>query len=257
MSTNSLEKLPISVFIVTKDEECNIARLLESCAVMDEIIIVDSGSTDKTIEIAKEYDVKVVHNDWPGYAKQKFYAMSLCKNEWVLNLDADEELTPELIKRFSQVITEGKYNSVRCQRNDIFMGKPFSKYTKKPNNCRLYKKELAVFDTTRLAHESADVEGSQLFIKEAFNHYGYSGIKEITDKNNTYSSLKSKEKFIKEKKASLVKLIFIFPLIFVKTYIIQGYIFSGFRGFVMGILTAYYMFIKEAKLYELEKENKL
>lgn len=248
-------KLPVSVFIITKNEEHNIERLLKSCSDMDEIIIVDSGSTDNTLEIAQDFDVKIIHNDWPGYAKQKAFAMTLCKNDWVLNLDADEELTSELVKRFTEIVSEEKYDSVRCQRNDMFMGKPFSKYTKKPNNCRLYRKKTAVFDTSRLAHERADINGSQLFIKEAFNHYGYNSISAITKKNNIYSSLKALEKFQKGKKASILKMLLISPIIFIKTYIFQGYIFSGMRGFIMAILTAYYMFIKEAKLYELNEEK--
>ena len=100
----SQAKLPISVFVVCFNEESNIRRLLDSCVDMDEIIIVDSGSTDNTIQIAKEYTDQITFNEWPGYAKQKAFAMSLCKNEWVLNLDADEELLPALVKRFAEVI---------------------------------------------------------------------------------------------------------------------------------------------------------
>ncbi|NVJ65832.1 MAG: glycosyltransferase family 2 protein [Gammaproteobacteria bacterium] len=250
------KKLPISVFIITLNEERNIKRLLESCRDMDEIILVDSGSTDKTLEIAANYDVKISHNDWPGYAKQKAYAMSLCSHEWVLNLDADEELTPELIKKFAKIVKENKYDSVRCQRNDIFMGKRLSSFTKKPNNCRLYKKATASFDLSRFAHERADIKGSQVFIREAFNHYGYADIKTLTEKNNLYSSFKAEEKYSKNKKPSLLKLLLIFPAIFIKSYIFQRHIFSGKRGFILSVLTAYYLFIKEAKLFELYSNDR-
>ncbi len=248
-------KIKASVFIVTLNEEANIGRVLASCKEFDEIIVVDSGSTDETLTIAKNFNVKIVHNDWPGYAAQKEYAMSLCSNEWVLNLDADEELTPELKIKFKEIMDDGKYDSVRCQRKDYFMGSFFSELTKKQNNCRFYKKDVATFDQSRLAHERADISGNQIFVKEAFNHYGYSDIESITTKNNIYSSLKAKEKFLKGKKGSFLKLLISFPAFFIKTYLLQRYLFSGYRGFIISILTAYYMFIKEAKLIQYRENN--
>ena len=95
-----MDKIPISVFIIAQDEEQHIARVLDSCQQFSEIILVDSGSSDNTKSIAESKGAKVLHHDWAGYAKQKQYAMSLCKNDWVLNLDADEELTPDLIEAF-------------------------------------------------------------------------------------------------------------------------------------------------------------
>lgn len=247
--------IPISVFIITQNEEKHIRRLLLSCQGFDEIIIVDSGSTDNTLSIAKEFGVSIFHRDWMGYAKQKSYAMSLCRNKWVLNLDADEELTSELIKSFKEAIKQDKYNSVRCQRNDVFLGKPLSRFTKMPNNCRLYKKDFATFDSSRLAHERADVQGMEQKIPQHFNHYGYSDIETITYKNNLYSSLKAKEKYLKNKKPSKIKLLLVFPLIFFKTYIIQRHVLSGYRGFILSISTAYYLFIKEVKLFEISELN--
>jgi glycosyltransferase involved in cell wall biosynthesis len=253
MTTNPSPKLPISVFLITVNEEPNIGRVLESCSGMDEVIVVDSGSTDRTVEIAKQHGATVVHQDWLGYAKQKAYAMSLCKNEWVLNLDADEELITPLIDAFMSAIESGNCDAVRCQRNDVFIGKPMSRFTKKPNNCRLYKKSKATFDPTRLVHESADINGKELSIPEHFNHYGYSTIEVITAKNNDYSSLKAQEKFNKGKKASLIKLALVFPVIFLKGYIFQRHFLSGMRGFILSVSTAHYLFIKEAKLYQLNK----
>ena len=245
-----ISKLPISVFIVCFNEEANMRRVLESCLDMAEIVVVDSGSTDQTVEIAKQYTDKVVYNEWPGYAKQKAFAMSLCENEWVLNLDADEELLPPLVKRFAEVIEADEYTSVRSQRNDIFINQVFSSLTKKPNSRRLYKKSKATFDTSRLAHESADIEGKELFVKEVFHHYGYNEIIPIVDKNNLYSTLKAQEKFDRGKAFSCLKLLLVFPLIFIKAYILQGFAFSGMRGFIQSVNIAHYAFLKEAKLYE-------
>jgi glycosyltransferase involved in cell wall biosynthesis len=247
---NDKTKLPVSVFVVCFNEEANIRRLLDSCCDMDEIIIVDSGSSDDTIKIASEYTDKITVNEWPGYAKQKAHAMSLCCNEWVLNLDADEELLPELVNRFKEVIEQDKDTSVRCSRNDIFIGQALSQLTKKANNCRFYKKHKAHFDTTKLVHESADIEGEELVISEAFNHYGYNDIESGMMKSNEYSSLKAKEKFDKGRKFLGLKLLLLLPLVFFKAYVLHGYLFSGIRGFIQAVNIAHYAFLKEAKLYE-------
>ena len=250
-------KLPVSVFIVCFNEESNIRRALESCSDMAEIVVVDSGSTDQTVEIVKEYTDKVFFNDWPGYAKQKAFAMSLCEHEWVLNLDADEELLAPLVSRFSEVIKQGKYTSVRCSRNDIFIGKLHARFTRKSNHCRFYAKSKAMFDCNRLVHESADVEGEQLVIKEAFNHYGDGAIELNITKSNGYSSLKAEEKFLKGQLFSIFKLVLIFPLIFIKAYFLHGYLFSGIRGLILSVNSAHYAFLKEAKLYEHWEKKKL
>ncbi|MBT1446138.1 glycosyltransferase family 2 protein [Shewanella sp. JM162201] len=249
-------KLPISVFIITKNEEKHLAKTLASVQDMDEIILVDSGSTDKTLEIAKAYGASIHHHDWMGYAKQKQYAMSLCKHEWVLNLDGDEAINPELVAAFRDIMAQDKADSVRFWRNDIFIGKPLSRFSKKANNHRFYKKSKSHFDDSRMAHESASVDGKEIFINHAFDHYGYDSISAITTKNNTYSTLKANEKFVKGKRYSLAKLLLVFPLVFLKEYLLQRKIFSGKRGFILSVMEAYYAFLKEAKLYEFHENNK-
>ncbi|MFP6834446.1 MAG: glycosyltransferase family 2 protein [Porticoccaceae bacterium] len=248
-------KLPISVFIITKNEEEHIEKTLKSVSLFDEVILVDSGSTDSTLDIAKRYRAKIYTHSWQGYAKQKQYAMSLCSNEWVLNLDGDEEVNPSLISAFKEIIEQDKADSVRFWRNDIFINKPLSTWSKKPNNHRLYKRSKSFFDDSRLAHESATVNGKEIFINETFDHFGYGSIETLTSKNNIYSSLKANEKFVKGKRYSNVKLITVFPLVFIKEYFFQRKIFSGKRGFILAIMGAYYAFIKEAKLFENHQLN--
>ena len=249
-------KLPVSVFIITQNEEEHIEKTLKSVSLFDEVILVDSGSTDSTLDIAKRYGAKIYTHSWQGYAKQKQYAMSLCSNEWVLNLDGDEQVNPSLINAFKEIIEQDKADSVRFWRNDIFIDKPLSTWSKKPNNHRLYKRSKSFFDDSRLAHESATVDGKEIFINETFDHFGYGSIETLTTKNNNYSSLKANEKFAKGKRYSNVKLITIFPIVFIKEYFFQRKIFSGKRGFILAIMGAYYAFIKEAKLFENHQVKK-
>lgn len=256
MNKKTQQTLPLSVFIITQNEEAYIEKVLQSVTNMSEVILVDSGSTDNTIEIAKQYGAKVYHQSWLGYARQKQYAMSLCANEWVLNLDGDEVLNPSIIARFNQIIENDEADSVRFWRNDIFIGKCASRFTKRPNNLRLYKKSKSHFNEANLVHESAIVDGKEIFINETFDHYGYSNVTVLTDKSNQYSSLKAREKFLKNKQYSSLKLALIFPLTFIKKYFFQRQIFSGRRGFIQAVVASYYAFAKEAKLYELHQSKK-
>ena len=251
------KKLPISVFIVCLNEEQHIERLLQSCERFEEIILVDSGSTDTTLDIVKRYPVKVFHHPWQGYALQKQYALEQCTQNWVLNLDADEELNNDLIDEFVKIMQSDTFAGVRCKREDIFIGRHPAKFTKKANNLRFYKRELVTFDANTLVHETAVLKGKEPQISQAFVHYGYDKIETIVEKNNKYSSLKALEKYNKKKKFSYLKLVLIYPAIFIKMYLFQGYVFSGMRGFILAQSAAYYAFIKEAKLYELHKKSDL
>jgi glycosyltransferase involved in cell wall biosynthesis len=249
-------KLPISVFIVTQNEEKYIEKTLKSVSLFDEVILVDSGSTDSTLDIAKRYGAKIYTHSWQGYAKQKQYAMSLCSNDWVLNLDGDEAINQNLIDAFEVILQQDKADSVRFWRNDIFIDKPLSSWSKKPNNLRLYKRSKSFFDDSQMAHESATVDGTEIFINETFDHYGYLSVEVLTSKINIYSSLKANEKFAKGKKFSTLKIFTIFPLAFIKEYFFQRKIFSGKRGFILAVINAYYAFSKEAKLFENHQNKK-
>lgn len=246
-------KLPISVFIITLNEEHNLERLLPSLSSFNEIIVVDSGSSDNSVQLAKSYGAKVVFNEWPGYAKQKQFAMSLCSNDWVLNLDADEFIPNELLPIIEKTISDDSYNSIKFSRCDYFLDKPMPSACSFFSNTRLYKKSAASFDESFLVHESATVKGKQAFIKTPFLHYGYNDIDTLSEKLNSYSSLKALEKFQKGKNFSLLKLSLIFPLEFLRKLIFQRFIFFGYRGLILSTLYAGYSFQKEAKLFELHQ----
>lgn len=245
-----MSKLPISVFIITLNEEKNIGRALESVKFADEVVVVDSGSSDGTLDIIRSFGIEPIHNDWPGFSKQKQFAMEQCTHEWVLNLDADEVVSPELADKYKQVMEDGRYSSVRCERDDVFIGKMLSRWTRVARHTRFYKKSDAHFDDSRLVHERATVEGKEIFVKENLIHYGYGDIETLTHKKNQYSSLKAKEKNIKNKQFSVFKLFLIFPIVFIQEYIFKRRIFSGIRGLILAVIQAHYAFIKEAKLFE-------
>ena len=242
--------LPISVFIVTKNEANNIDRLLTSLKDFDEVIVVDSGSTDDTVAIAKQHGARIIERDWPGYSKQKQYAMEQCKNDWSINLDADEQLPKNLIPAIKDSIQDETIDAIRFLRVDYFMGKPMPKYISLPKNVRLYRKSKANFDSTCLVHESAAIKGKTKLIRIPFYHYGYNDYKLYSEKLKYYAELKAEEKFKKGKKASLIKLGLSFPFEFLRKLIIQRYVLFGWRGFVLSFLNARYSFMKEWNLFK-------
>lgn len=249
--------IPVSVFIIAQDEAHNIGRLLDSVKQFAEIVVVDSGSCDETPKIAEEYGAKVYHQPWLGYAAQKQCAMEKCSQDWVLNLDADEVVTDAMKLCIQSMIKRDDIDAVRFQRNDLFIGKMPSGGIKKPDNVRLYRRCKAAFDTQQKVHETAIVEGHTECVDACIDHYGYDSIATLVDKLNTYSTLKADEKHAKGKRASMLKLVAIIPIEFLRKYLLQRLFMFGRRGLILAALNAHYAFMKEAKLLEHQLREKL
>lgn len=251
--TKAQQDEPVSVFIVTKNEARYIAQVLHSVRSFDEVIVVDSGSTDNTTTIAKQHGAKVVHHRWQGFAKQKAYAMSLCKNNWVLNLDGDEVLPAELAEEIQESINSGEAEAYRLYFEDIFWGKPMASNSKKRSIIRLYLKDRIQFPINRHVHENVILsDGVRVkSLNGLVTHYGYATTEMLMTKQNTYSSLKALEKHEQGKRGSLLKLMVIFPLTFTKSFFFRKMFLSGRRGLVNATIDAFYAFLKEAKLLEL------
>ena len=247
--------IKVSVYIICKNEEKHIKRVLESVKEFTEIIIVDSGSIDNTLEIAKNYTDNIYHQEWMGFAKQKEYARSLCSNEWVLNLDADEELTIELKNEIISTINENKVDGLNIKISSLYLGKFNSEKSKFNRRIRFFRKDLGYYPD-KLVHESIIVNGKIKKAKGFIYDYGTIDLKTHLDKINAYSSLRAEEKFEKNKKSSLFKLLFVFPLAFFKSYIIKRSFLNGTRGFIAAMNNSFYAYLKEAKLYELNNKNK-
>lgn len=243
-----------SVYIICKNEEKHIKRVLESVKEFDEIIIVDSGSTDNTLEIAKNYTKNIYNQEWMGFAKQKEYARSLCTNEWVLNLDADEELTNELRNEIVNTINENKIDGLNIKISSLYLGKFNSEKSKFNRRIRFFRKDLGYYPE-KLVHESIIVNGKIKKAKAFIYDYGTIDLKTHLDKINAYSSLRAQEKFGRNKKSSLLKLLFVFPLAFFKSYFIKRSFLNGTRGFIASMNNSFYAYLKEAKLYEFNNKN--
>lgn len=249
--------IPCSVYIVTLNCGAWLKDTLNSVKDFSEVIILDSGSTDDTYTIAQTFsNVKISHQDWQGYAGQKSLALAQCRNEWVLNLDGDEVLSKELKSEIVQVIQANQIDALITPINDVFLGVPNSKHTKKHAKVRFFRKSKGHYDLANKVHENVIVDGQSVKAEGDIYHYGESSIFVKVEKNNQYSELKSKEKFEKGKSPSLVKLVTVMPLMFVKSYFFRRNFMNGWRGFVGSVINAFYAFLKEAKLFEKKSYNK-
>lgn len=254
-------KIPCSVYIVTLNCGEWLEKTLNSVAEFEEVIILDSGSTDDTFSIANKFpNTTILHQDWQGYAGQKSLALAKCQNEWVLNLDGDEMLSNELKQQIMKVIQEDKIDALITPINDVFLGLSNSKYTKKHAKIRFFRKKKGHYDLENKVHENVIVDGVSARATGDIYHYGESSIFVKVEKNNQYSELKALEKFNKGTTPNILKLVFIMPLTFFKSYFLRRSFLNGWRGFVNSMINAFYAFLKEAKLFEnqlkSEKEPK-
>lgn len=245
--------MSVSAAIITLNEEANIKRCLESIAWVDEIIIVDSGSTDKTLEIARQYTDKIYHQDWLGFAEQRNVSLTKVTSDWVLIIDADEEITPELrdtILRMTQTTTTNTAYTIT--RKNIFMGKPLNSYVEK--KLRLFKSGIVTFHGH--VHEAAIFDGSTGHLSGgAMIHHQYTDLETQLTKMNTYSTLAAQDRYLANKKYGALTLLIRPFLDFLKRYILKGGFRDGVPGFISAVLRAFYTFSRFAKLYEMNKKS--
>ena len=247
----------ISAFIICQNEEANIRRCLESVKWCDEIIIVDSGSTDNTLNICSEYNTKIYQRGWPGYVAQKRYAIEQCSCEWVINIDADEELSPDLQEEIKNYLKndDQTVNGYQVNRVVNFLGKWWRSGGWYPEfRLRLCRRQATTWGGED-PHEKAIVSGAVKKLTAELYHYTYRDIHHQVATLNNYSSQAAKSLFKKGKKPSILKMLFNPILRWIKWYFLKQGFREGFLGLVMATLEAYYVFLKYLKLWELHRKD--
>jgi len=258
----------ISCFIIAKNEETKIERAINSVKnIVDEIILIDSGSTDETVKIAENLGAKIVFNEWSGYLNQKKYGESLCKNDWILNIDADEELSLDLqeeIDLIDQTDLISKYKAYRIKLVILHrLDEKPRKFAPSISPIRLYNKLYASFganlgdsthDDVKLGPNIDNKKDIFLLTKNALHRSG-SSIEHLTNKANFYSSEQADAMFKKGRLVSNFRLIFEFPLWVFKAFFIRRYFIFGIDGFIDSMIFAYARFIRLAKLRELHNSK--
>ena len=247
----------LSVFLITKQEGKNLDKCLASVkTVADEIVIVDSGSTDDTLEIAKKYGAKIFHKDFVSFTEQKNFSLKKCSCPWALNLDADEYLTPELAKEIKKTLSKNQNcDGYFLIRNNIIWGRKMKHSgVAKEARLRLVKTKKAKY-VGGLVHEELVVEGKTSTLKNPFMHNTYTSIEQYFEKFNRYSTLAALTMQQNNKKFHIFKLLDA-PFEFIKIYFLRLGFLDGFQGFLWALFNAWYKVVKYTKLWDLNRANK-
>lgn len=245
----------ISATIITLNEERNIGDCLASLDFADEIVVVDSGSSDRTEEICRAFPkVRFIPHTWEGYGRQKNVAADHAVNDWVLNIDADERITPELRGSINRAAA-GEATAFRMARENYFGGRWIRYCGWYPNySTRLYHRKKCSFHE-KAVHESLKFEGNVSTLTGNLKHFTYTGITDYLTRMNKYSSLAAEEVLKTGKTAGLGALVLKPLFTFFKMYIVKRGFLEGVAGFQLSVLYAAYTFAKYAKARELTGKN--
>jgi glycosyltransferase involved in cell wall biosynthesis len=242
----------LTVTVITKNEAANLARALSSVAWADEILVVDSESTDETAAIARQFTNRVIVRPWPGYVGQKNYAASIAANDWILSLDADERVTPALAAEITSTLARPAHAAYAIPRVTWHLGRWIRTTDWYPDHqLRLYDRRAAQW-TGKYVHEAVAVNGSTGFLRGEIEHHPYRNISdhlETIDRYTTYAAAQMREA---GRRAGLLQIAGHPSLAFLRNYIIRGGIRDGVPGFIISAMNAYYVFLKFAKLRELQ-----
>ncbi len=247
---------PISSIVITHNEEMNIAACLSSLRWVGEIVVVDSGSTDKTLAIAKQYTKKVYPRAWEGFGAARNYALSKATGDWILWLDADERVTTELRTEIESVLSKKpSVSGFSVPRKANFLGHWILHCGWYPGrSVRLFRKANARFTLQRV-HEQLEVSGEVQPLASDLLHYTDPNLVHYFEKFNRYTSLAVEELASDGRQFHLWQLLVKPPWTFVRMYIFRRGFLDGIPGFILCVLSAHYVFTKYAKLWEKQSSG--
>jgi glycosyltransferase involved in cell wall biosynthesis len=244
----------LSVTIITRDEATDIEAALHSVSWADERIVVDSGSTDDTVRIATPLASRVVGHQWAGYVAQKNYAASIASHDWILSLDADERVTPDLAAEIQQVLRqEPPHRGFRIPRVTWHLGRWIRTTDWYPDyQLRLYDRRTARW-VGRHVHEGVEVTGSVGELRGELQHFAYRDIAEHMETIERYSTLAARQMHEAGRRATATDIAVHPRLAFLRNYVLKGGFRDGAPGLIISRMNAYYVFLKFAKLWELSR----
>ena len=246
-------RVKLSVAMIVKDEAANLPATLASVRWADEIVVVDSGSTDSSVEIARKAGARVIHQDWLGFGAQKNFAISQCGGRWVLSLDADEVVEEELRWEIERVVSaDGGCDAFSVNRKNYFLGRWIRHAGFYPDaKLRLFRKG-AVWFAERAVHESMKLDGPTERLRGNLLHHAYPTLESYFEHMNRYSSLGAGEAAKKGRRAGLIADVVLRPLLtFLYNYGFRLGFLDGREGFLLNFYHAFYVSSKYAKLWAL------
>jgi glycosyltransferase involved in cell wall biosynthesis len=245
----------ISAVIIAKNEEANISECLKSISWVNEIILVDAESTDKTVELSKNFTSKIFIHKWEGFAKQKEFALSKASNEWILNIDADERISPLLKDEIINLI-DGDIDGYYLRRENYFLNKRIKSCGwDNDYQLRLVRKSKTHL-TDRLVHEGFLVDGKTERLKNRLIHYTFTSIEKTISKINHYSSLKADELFRKKQHSGGLTIITHGLAAFFRFFIALGGYKEGVHGLIISLFNSITTLLVYMKVWELQTKAK-
>ncbi len=248
---------PISATLITLDEEDNIEEALKSVSWADEIVVVDGGSRDATLDICRRYTDRIYRRDWTGFVDQKNHAVERARHDWIFSLDADERVGPELKAEIEALRGPGpRFAGYRIPRVAHFMGRWIRHGDWHPD------RQLRLFDRRRgrwcggRVHESVQVDGECGILRGEILHYTYRSLSDYLDRLETYSTLAARDYQERGKVATAWKVAANPPVTFLKAYVLKRGFLDGLPGFMVAFMGSVSVFFKYAKLLELQRSRR-
>ncbi len=240
----------LSIGILTYNSEEHLSKVLESVDTLaDEVIILDSGSEDRTVEIAKSFGAKVYFRKFDNFVNQKNHLLSLCKGRWVLFLDDDEVLSKQLAESVKEAVSKDDMDGYYVNVLTNYLGR-WIKHAWYPDwHLRLAKRDRCVWVGAGV-HESLKVEGKLGYLKGDLLHYSYKSLHEHVEKINLYTELFAKTS---SQKPSFFKILTSPVGAFLRRFVFKRGFLDGKEGFILSVMASYYSFLKYAKLWERKR----
>jgi glycosyltransferase involved in cell wall biosynthesis len=248
----------VTVTIITLDEAAHIADALDSAAWADEIVVVDSGSSDNTLAIARAKGARTETRAWTGYVDQKNFAASLANNDWIFSLDADERIPSALASEVRALLsTEPTRSGYRVPRVTYHLGRWVRTTDFYPDyQMRLYDRRKAMW-RGRYVHESVTVDGPSGQLTTELEHYSYRNLSDHLDRINAYTTLAARQMHESGRRTHAFDLLVHPPAAFLRNYILRRGFLDGTAGLTLSIVNAYSVFLKFAKLWEIQRLSAL
>ena len=246
----------LSVIIIAKNEAANIAACIASVSWADELIVVDSGSTDDTVNIARKSGAQVyLHADWPGFGPQKNRALAYATGEWILSIDADERVTPELHAELEQAMKTEQTDGFYCPRLSQFCGQFIHHCGWYPDYIlRLFKREAGKFSES-LVHESVLLTGRTQKLRHPLLHYSYLNLADVERKVEHYSTAAAQQMFEAAKHAGWLRAVLSSGWAFVRTFVIRRGVLDGAAGLRIALMNTRTTYLKYRKLTALSRQH--
>jgi glycosyltransferase involved in cell wall biosynthesis len=243
--------MTLSVVVIAQNEEERLRACLESVAWADELIVVDAESTDKTAQIAREFTERVWVRPWPGFAAQKNFGLEQATGDWILSVDADEEVSKELRQEILAVVTGAPaFTGYRIPRQNVFWGRWMRHGGLYPDwQLRLFRRGQGRF-AARAVHESVDVRGPVGRLAAPLVHRSYRDVADFLARADRYSTLAAEEWVRSGRSARLADFVVRPAGRFISMYVVHAGFLDGLRGFLLAALYAYYVVIRSAKIWE-------